>query len=68
MNKRKAIAQHEQLHEIMGAMYRLRETFNCGQNRFGEYGRNIRESYERQAQRFEKLTGESAPSIYRDSN
>lgn len=55
-----------QIGEAESAMYNLKQTFHAGggSNRGGEYGRNVRKAYERQAQRWSKLTGKPAPHIY----
>lgn len=50
--------------EAVGAMGRLRDTFRVGDNRHGEYGRNVREAHDRHAKLYAQLTGKKAPNIY----
>jgi hypothetical protein len=50
--------------EALGAMSRLRNTFKQGDNRFGEYGRNVKAAYDRWVATYKELTGKSAPGIY----
>lgn len=52
------------LEEAQASMVRLRRTFHQGDNRFGEYGRNCREAFERHARVYVELTGNAKPSIY----
>ena len=59
-------AKQTPLQECESAMARLKSTFNTGNNRFGSYGQNVKESYARWAMQYQKLTGKEAPSIYRD--
>lgn len=51
------------LQECESAMRNLRATYRTGNNRFGEYGRNVRAAYDRWAEQYERLTGSKAPSI-----
>jgi hypothetical protein len=46
------------------SMDRLRHTFLTGDNRHGEYGRNIREAFDRWAVTYGELTGREPPNIY----
>ena len=56
--------KQQRLNDAVGAMYRLKLTFRQGDNRHGEYGRNIREAFERHATVYAELTGKPAPHIY----
>jgi hypothetical protein len=56
----------ERLAEARTSMARLRTTFLVGDNRYGEYGRNVRDAYNRWAKTVLELTGEKSPSIYGD--
>lgn len=47
-----------------GSMSRLAATFKQGDNRHGEYGRNVREAFDRHAEVHAKLTGGKKRSIY----
>lgn len=61
MAKRKA--KPTSLQECTQAMAALRRAHK-GNNRFGEYGANVRAAYARWAVTYTKLTGNPAPSIY----
>lgn len=50
--------------EATGAMSRLRETFRAGTNRHGEYGRNVKDAFDRHASTYASLTGKKPPNIY----
>jgi|tagenome__1003787_1003787.scaffolds.fasta_scaffold16926735_2 O-methyltransferase involved in polyketide biosynthesis len=52
------------LNECEGAMARLRATFKLGDNRFGEYGKNVREAFARHAKVYAEITGKPEPTIY----
>lgn len=50
--------------EAEGSMSRLRDTFKQGDNKHGEYGRNVREAFDRHADLHSKLTGKPKRNIY----
>lgn len=50
--------------EAQAAMSRLRATFQQGDNRFGSYGKNVKDAHDRHAATYSKLTGKPAPNIY----
>ncbi len=52
------------VNEAEGAMSRLKTTFRQGDNRHGEYGKNVREAHDRHAKVWSGLTGRKPPSIY----
>ena len=54
----------KRLTEAEGAMYRLKLTFRQGDNRYGEYGKNVREAFERHATVYAEITKKPKPSIY----
>jgi hypothetical protein len=54
----------QRIADAEAAMRRLRDTFHSGNNRFGEYGRNVRDAYNNHAKTYAELTGLPAPSIY----
>jgi hypothetical protein len=54
----------KRLSECEASMARLRATFKQGDNRFGEYGRNVREAFARHAKVYAEITGKPEPSIY----
>lgn len=53
----------KRLSDATGAMGRLRDTFHTGNNRFGEYGKNVKEAFDRHASVVHELTGKR-PNIY----
>jgi hypothetical protein len=55
---------NKRLNECEAAMARLRATFKQGDNRFGEYGRNIREAFARHAKVYSEITNKPEPNIY----
>lgn len=55
---------HNRLAEAVQAMDRLRATFKQGDNRHGEYGRNVKAAFERHAKVYAEITGQNPPSIY----
>lgn len=61
----RSLADKKRLSEAEGAMYRLKSTFHAGNgnNRGGEYGRNVREAFERHANVAHQITGKR-PHIY----
>lgn len=50
-------ADQKTLQEANSALRALRSTYLAGSNRFGEYGRNVREAYDRWRDTVERLTG-----------
>jgi len=60
-----SLADRKRLSEAQGAMSRLSATFHAGggNNRGGEYGRNVREAYDRHANVVHQITGKR-PNIY----
>jgi hypothetical protein len=57
-------ADQKRVQEALGAMSRLRNTFKQGENRYGSYGQNTKDAYERWAKTYRELTGKAAPNIY----
>ena len=49
--------------DATGAMGRLKTTFHQGDNKHGEYGRNIKEAFDRHASVVYGITGKR-PNIY----
>jgi hypothetical protein len=56
--------QKNRLLAAQSSMAALRGTFKQGDNRFGEYGKNCREAFERHAAVYAEITGKPKPSIY----
>jgi len=67
MSRRRDTAQEARdarLRVAISAMQRLRDTYKTGDNRYGVYGKNVRDAYARHAKVYAELTGTPAPSIY----
>jgi hypothetical protein len=54
----------KKVQEALSSMARLRQTFKQGYNRYGSYGKNVSDAYDRWAKTYKELTGKDAPSIY----
>jgi len=61
----KSLADRKRLSAAENSMHNLKTTFHAGNgnNRGGEYGRNVREAYERHAEVVYQITGKR-PHIY----
>jgi hypothetical protein len=55
------------LAEAQAALYRLHLTFWQGDNRYGEYGRNVSAAHEGWRQTVLRLTGTLPPSIWENA-